>query len=235
MITVSADRIQQAVKCIAADIDRSVRGRTRMTCVDERELWAELTCCLLSSQVPYDFAKLAAQRIHEAGVLHESGWKDREILEKELMTLLSTPMLFRGRIRRYRFPNMRARQLSAAFFKVREELGDLTELSNLHPKSRAARAWLVASLPGIGPKQASMFLRNGNGSYDLAILDRHVLRYMAMIDLGSATNGFVTSISKYEQVEMELRDHADSLGYSVGLLDWAIWIVMRSLSGIAGQ
>jgi N-glycosylase/DNA lyase len=80
-----------------------------------------------------------------------------------------------------------------------------------------------------------MFLRNANGSYDLAILDRHVLRYMEAMNLGSKTNSNVTSISQYERVEMQLRKHADSLGYPVGLLDWAIWIVMRSASRIAKQ
>jgi N-glycosylase/DNA lyase len=77
-----------------------------------------------------------------------------------------------------------------------------------------------------------MFLRNANGSYDLAILDRHVLRYMETMNLSSQANNNVTSIGKYERVEMQLREHADSLGYAVGLLDWAIWIVMRSASRI---
>jgi N-glycosylase/DNA lyase len=235
MNTVPASRIQEAVSCIVADIDRSIRNRTSITPVDERGLWTELTCCLLSSQVPYDFAKLAARRIHEADVLYESGSCDREILEEKLLELLSTPFLFRGGYRRYRFPNMRAQQLSAAFCGVREEVGALSALLSLYPDSRCARTWLVKHLPGIGPKQASMFLRNANGSYDLAILDRHVLRYMETMNLSSRTDSNVTSIGKYERVEMQLREHADSLGYAVGLLDWAIWIVMRSASRIVGQ
>jgi N-glycosylase/DNA lyase len=235
MNTVPAGRIQEAISCIVADIDRSMRDRASMVPVDERGLWTELTCCLLSSQVPYDFAKLAAQRIHEANVLYESGSCERETLEKKLLVLLSTPFMFRGGYRRYRFPKMRSRQLSAAFHSVREELGALSSLLILHPDARCARTWLVQHLPGIGPKQASMFLRNAYGSYDLAILDRHVLRYMETMNLSSQMISNVSSICKYERLEMRLREHADTLGYAVGLLDWAIWIVMKTASGIVGQ
>src|SRR5882762_8156273 len=119
MNNIPAGRIQEAVSYIVADIDCSMRNRTSMTPVDERGLWAELSCCLLSSQVPYDFAKLAAQRIHEAGVFYESGSCDPEALGEKLLQLLSTPFVFRGGYQRYRFPNMPAKQLSAAFCAVR--------------------------------------------------------------------------------------------------------------------
>jgi len=72
-----------------------------------------------------------------------------------------------------------------------------------------------------------MFLRNVGVSYDLAILDRHVLNYMAALGIYSGTGGSIASLAQYRRLEAVLRAHADHLACPVGLLDWAIWIVMR--------
>ncbi|GLS17013.1 hypothetical protein GCM10007874_00280 [Labrys miyagiensis] len=89
------------------------------------------------------------------------------------------------------------------------------------------RDWLVEMAPGFGPKQASMFLRNTGVSYDLAILDRHVLDYMRLIGLRTAQSKPLTTMKRYRCDELSMCDHARALGFPVGILDWAIWIVMR--------
>ena len=72
-----------------------------------------------------------------------------------------------------------------------------------------------------------MFLRNAGLSYNLAILDRHVLNYMSAIGLYSGKKQSIATLSQYQRHETTLRDHADDMNCPVGLLDWAIWIVMR--------
>jgi len=232
MTSITADRIREVVVCIAEDIAVRLGSRPRSTQINDRELWMELTCCVLSSQVPYDLARAAALRIDETGVLCKRQFLKQEKLRDELAELLSTPFPFDGRCRRYRFPNIRARQIAAAFCVVRKEWGSLSELLSHHSDARIARSWLVTNVPGVGPKQASMFLRNAAGSYDLAILDRHVLHYMRAVKLCSVEAPHVATISRYEHYENQLQRHAQSLGHSVGLLDWAIWIVMRTASRI---
>jgi N-glycosylase/DNA lyase len=101
-----------------------------------------------------------------------------------------------------------------------------------YPDVRCARSWLVENVPGVGPKQASMFLRNAVASYELAVIDRHVLHYMSAIELYTATASDTSTINSYERCEHLLGRHAESLGHEVGLLDWAIWIVMRTASRI---
>jgi N-glycosylase/DNA lyase len=91
----------------------------------------------------------------------------------------------------------------------------------------AIREWLVDNAPGIGPKQASMFVRNVGLSYELAILDRHVLNYMIALDITPTPIRQTSALRPYLKGETALRVHADHIGVSVGLLDWAIWIVMR--------
>jgi N-glycosylase/DNA lyase len=232
MNSITVDRIREAVACIAVEINDRIHNQPRATTCDERELWAELTCCVLSSQVPYDLARAAAHRIDEVGVLRKPESAEERTLNRELGELLSTPFSLEDGCRRYRFPNTRASQIASGFCAVRQQSGSLAELLGRYPDVRCARSWLVANVPGLGPKQASMFLRNATGAYDLAVLDRHVLHYMRTIELCEVTKSDVTTMSRYERCETQLRRHAESLGHEVGLLDWAIWIVMRTASRI---
>jgi len=90
------------------------------------------------------------------------------------------------------------------------------------------RQSLVTEISGVGPKQASMFLRNTGKSYDLAILDTHVLRFMDMQNLLSINQRNISTVTAYERTERVFVDYADRLGYPVGYLDWAIWATMRA-------
>jgi N-glycosylase/DNA lyase len=72
-----------------------------------------------------------------------------------------------------------------------------------------------------------MFLRNSGISYDLAVLDRHVLNYMSVIGLYQGAERAISKLSQYHTQEDKLISYANRLGFAVGLLDWAIWIVMR--------
>jgi N-glycosylase/DNA lyase len=231
MNNISPERIEKAVSCIAAEIGHDFLEAPKRR-VDERDLWTEMTCCVLSSQVPYDLSRAAAQRINDSGVLCLDGPRRPGVLRAKLAELLSTPLHVNGAYRRYRFPNSRADQIASGFCTVYEEFGSLGELLRCHSDARCARVWMVVHMPGVGPKQASMFLRNTAASYDLAVIDRHVLRYMYMVDLCTSPESDVTTIDKYERCEIQLQRYASSMGYPVGLLDWAIWIVMRAASRI---
>jgi N-glycosylase/DNA lyase len=231
MNSISPRRLEHAVSCIAAEIGARLLGASKLR-VLEHDLWTELTCCVLSSQVPYEMARAAAQRINQSGVLWCSERPDRDILRMRLFELLSTPLHFNGSYRRYRFPRSRADQMAAGFCTVYNEFGSLGQFLDCYSDAPSARAWMVMHIQGVGPKQASMFLRNGASSYDLAIIDRHVLRYMQLMKLCGPSESDVATISKYERHEMHLRYYATAMGYPVGLLDWAIWIVMRVASRI---
>nr|WP_207768743.1 hypothetical protein [Pelagivirga sediminicola] len=111
--------------------------------------------------------------------------------------------------------------------QIHKTRDSLSELLEEFTTAEDARKWLVDNAPGLGPKQASMFLRNVGLSYDLAILDRHVLEYMELLGLNSAHSRSVQSISGYVDTEVVLRAHARDSDCPVGILDWAIWIVMR--------
>ncbi|MBX5137712.1 DNA lyase [Rhizobium lentis] len=218
--------LERAVVAIYPEI----AGRAYATAGDlcERSLWRELSCCVLSSQVPYAVAVAAAEAIDRQGLLHLSFDGD---LTHELTTVLKTPLAVGGSLRNYRFPASRARQLSSTKRAVCAASGSLRNLLDGDTDPVALRSWLVNNAPGLGPKQASMFLRNSGVTYSLAVLDRHVLDFMKEMGLYSGPSNHISGLSAYGRYESDLRSYAERLGAAVGLLDWAIWIVMRVFKG----
>lgn len=234
MTQISATRLETAVSSIAAEISSQL---LRAPKVQPRELglWAELSCCILSSQVPYDLARAASQRIVESGAFSSGGSLAENILRSQLFCNLSAPVAVGGTFRRYRFPQRRADQLASTFCIVHQKFGSLGQLLMRYPDARSTREWMVKNMQGIGPKQASMFLRNAAVSYDLAIIDRHVRRYVYLIGLADEDVG-VASVREYEELEVKLREYAaTTMACPLGVLDWAIWIVMRAASRIGYQ
>jgi N-glycosylase/DNA lyase len=217
-------RLSRAVASICPDIrDRVTKA---VITFDERRLWWELSSCILSSQVPYSLSVAAANAIDNDDILHDKRVSATK-RAKRLEELLSAPLAVDGKQRAYRFPVARARQLAAAHSLVTDTKSSLGELVHNFETANEARIWFVKHVPGIGPKQASMFLRNAGVSYDLAILDRHVLSYMTKLGMYSGDNYSISGLAQYRRHEEALIKHAQELDCPVGLLDWAIWIVMR--------
>lgn len=83
------------------------------------------------------------------------------------------------------------------------------------------RRFLVNDVLGMGMKEASHFLRN-IGFDGLAILDRHILRYMA-------ANGIINKIEypysygRYLDYERKFVNHAEKIGLTPAELDLLIW------------
>jgi N-glycosylase/DNA lyase len=223
----SGELIRRAVVAIAPEIERRI-GQLRHVQPDERRLWTEMSCCILSSQVPYRTALAATRQLDQDGALYDPRLLRRELLESRVRDLLASPINVDGKQQRYRFPVSRAVQIAGAWSAVRAESGTLSELLASQREPEVMREWLVRYVPGLGPKQASMFLRNVAASYDMAIIDRHVLRYMSITGLCPRPKAVVlTSLRAYKDLEARLRDSAQDLGYALGVVDWAIWMVMR--------
>jgi N-glycosylase/DNA lyase len=228
MTDIRTERVQFAVREIASEVER----RFHPIPMDETDMWHEFDRCVLSSQVSYEVACLFARKLHDngAGETHHAGAGD---LETQIQGVLLTPAMNNQRPIRYRFPKSKASQLARARTVIRASHGSITSMLDAMEHT-ACREWMVKHVPGVGPKQASMFLRNVAGALDLAVLDRHVLRYMAMAELEEfEIPQTVQNLPVYFARERVLQQHADSLGFRVGILDWAIWIVMRASAQVA--
>jgi N-glycosylase/DNA lyase len=119
----------------------------------------------------------------------------------------------------HRYPRARARYIVEA----RRFYGALMRKLELRD-AKAIREWLVENVKGIGYKEASHFLRNV-GFKDVAIIDRHVLRFLR-------EKGLIGEIprslgrERYLELERLLSAIADKLGISAGELDLYIWYRM---------
>lgn len=219
-------RLEQAVISIYPEIRERATSNTAVP--SEAVLWKELSCCILSSQVKYPTAVAAAEAIAEKGALlsHEPVTPDA------LRETLAAPLSVEGRQVRYRFARSKAQQLSEAHAAINAQSGGLSAKLESFDNGEHARRWFVQHAPGLGPKQASMFLRNTGMTYDLAVLDRHVVEYMDYVGLHVAgRNSTTSSLAGYTSREAVLKSYAQGLGMAVGLMDWAIWIVMRVFKG----
>lgn len=194
--------------------------------VCEQILWRELSSCILSSQVTYELAQSVAAAIEAEGVL-PSTYTSWECVADDLRTVLGGTFYVGGRRCRYRFPLTKSDQIAKTWAAIKAESATLSEFLAEFDDVLSLREWMVRHAPGLGPKQSSMFLRNAGLTLDLAVLDRHVLRYMEAIDLLDEGGHHTATFRDYRTTEGVLRRHADELGYRLGLLDWAIWIVMR--------
>jgi N-glycosylase/DNA lyase len=71
---------------------------------------------------------------------------------------------------------------------------------------------------------------NVGASDDLAAIDRHLLKYLNL------TRSFQvkapTTVEAYEGLEQELRAEANALGVPLAVLDLALWVMMRTWSGV---
>ena len=85
-----------------------------------------------------------------------------------------------------------------------------------------AREWLVKNVKGLGMKESSHFLRNIGFGFDLAILDRHILKNLKK-------NGIIKDIpncltkKRYMETEEKMRDFSKEIGISMGKLDLLFW------------
>ncbi len=206
----------------------SIQRRRDWRELKEADLLFELVATILGSQVSYEMAKAAADRLYSDGLLTKKTYKQETKLHELIEKSLRKPIFhshWGEKGRRYRFPKLRACQINRTMNKIYSQ----SSLKNILSKcsyAGEARAELVRTVLGIGPKQASLFLRNVGYTGELAILDIHVLRYMnfcGMSDISSSPS----KISEYEILENRLLEYSFELGVPLGCLDQAIWVTMR--------
>ncbi|MDT7905012.1 MAG: N-glycosylase/DNA lyase [Sulfolobales archaeon] len=167
---------------------------------DEDVWFRELVLCVLTANSSFVSAYKVLGYVMEEfdkgtysfeQVLEERGYRFYELKAKYLKNLVK----YRGRIKSWIKP--------------------------LADRSQAlAREVLANEIYGIGMKEASHFLRNV-GYFDLAIVDKHVMRFS--INSGLVRPFKTLTRSRYLEIERKLKELAHQLGMPVGILDLFIW------------
>ncbi len=218
MTTVPISIIDEAVLEVAAHLPTRVRNVTSWRCRQENELWRELVGAILGSAVSFEHAVSALSMLNTEGLITPSCRLARQ--QSRIEQCL--------RCAGYRFPALRSRHIAASATAIYGESKTLHDILASYPDPVKARRGLVDLCPGVGAKQASLFLRNV-GYHDLAVLDRHVLTYLRHRQLVTERNVAVSSMERYEFLERIVVNAAAELGLTVADFDLAVWITVRAI------
>ena len=219
------ERINSAVKIICEDIDNN--EKLDWVKLSEEDILFELILAVLGSQNKYEIALEFSKEIRKQNFLKiQYNKEEYESLVEKLEILLTTPLKINGAMVKYRFSKSRAKLIAYNLI----HLGHDFNLKNILENSInifEVRTLLIKNIKGFGPKQSSHFLRNIGYSNDIAVLDVHILRYMSIQGIISDANKSISSLKLYEKLESLLIDFLKFMKYPIGLIDQAIWIVMR--------
>lgn len=226
------NRIENAVIKVCDFVESQKKGVPNWKNYNEEQLWSELVSCILGSRVRYETAKDCATHLRNIGLLDiHSLVKNPRKAEKMIFKELNRPIyapFSKGRGSKYRYPRSKSRFIVNTGIEL---YGNNQSIRNILGKSvdgYDARDVLIQKCWGIGPKQASLFLRNIGFCDDLAILDCHVINYMKIQKIDEEFNiSNKNSMPSYYKEENKLRLYAISIKKKLSTLDVGIWTVMR--------
>jgi len=199
--------------------------------MNEKDLWRELVACILGSRVRFEVAHSAMDRMDEAGLFARAPDIRRSVCyEQDVLRALSghnDAHDGRTNAKGYPFSKVRSKQIRAAAESLYSNGSDIRSLLDKARHVREARRHLATDVAGLGPKQASLFLRNIGYAAHVAVLDVHVLTYMAWAGLTPSPVTTVRTIRQYEMLEDAFIEHSCSSGFPPDRFDLAVWVVVR--------
>jgi N-glycosylase/DNA lyase len=204
----------------------------------EETLWFELVACILGSRVKYELAKAHFRRLKVNGLINiKIILANPQVMEDKISDMLNSPIITEwntAAYNKYPFSRMKSRQIIKTCTNIfSKKVSGLKGLLKSAKNAEEARNLLIESCSGIGPKQASLFLRNISFCDNLAIFDSHVIRFMIIMGLIKHKVSTITR-KEYLIYEQILRSYSDSLNATLAVLDLAIWVVMKVISEECG-
>jgi N-glycosylase/DNA lyase len=204
------EKLAEKVKNLAENdevkslVDERIREFREVQVMDTYKWYEELVYCLLTAYA----SAITGQRCLNA--LSQRG----AVLEGDLDRVESC-LIEEG----HRFASRRAEYI----YESRELAPVLKARVQSFDDSKNAREWVVKNVKGIGWKEGSHFLRNV-GYFDLAILDRHIIRNMAefgLVEEKEAEKGLTKK--RYLHYEHVLSNVAREIEMPLGVMDLYLW------------
>lgn len=212
--------LEYLVSSLATDMRTSCLSVPRF--VEERrpeEIWRQTVFCVLSSQFNAARATAIADRIVQSVPFFDHSLSIRNIEEACFQFLSSGDI-------GYRFPKIRARQISLCWFPFSQIKDDYHDFIRSFGSEEEAREQIKETFPGMGLKQASMFLRNIGASKNLAVIDAHVVFYLRACHQW-ATDQLTHKL--YLQAENLLREDASRYELELNVFDVIVWSAAKVL------
>lgn len=173
----------------------------------DKDVFVELCFCLLVPQSKARLADKAIRNMIKNGILFHGN-------EKQILKELTTTGI--------RFPENKAKYIVEAR-EVFSQNGKFNIKNKLkHESDFSRREWLVKNIKGFGYKLASHFSRNIGLGFDLAILDRHVLKNLMKYKVISEIPKTLSK-KQYLSIEEKMREFSDQVGIPLAELDLLFW------------
>jgi N-glycosylase/DNA lyase len=200
----SAEKLLDTIETLKrSSVKQLVEARTKqfkeMAKKPSSELFKELCFCILC-------ANFTAER----------SIKIQNAVGDGFLNLPEMMLAKKLRVLGHRFPNMRARFIVESR-KYKDSLK--TIIASFNDKQKL-REWLIAEVKGIGPKEASHFLRN-IGYTDFAILDFHIINVLVRHELIEKPKTLTKG--RYLEIEKLLRHIAEKVNLNLAELDLYLW------------
>jgi len=225
------ERLEYAVGEVCKEVKRR-KNIVNWHDIPEEQLWNELVSCILGSQVRHEHLQCVIKYLISEDLLSiKYLLSDSEHFERNIRSALEKPipsLLTKTGSIKYRYPRTKANYIRRTGESIYSTSSSIKGILASCKDEYIARAKIISVAVGIGPKQASLFLRNIGYAENLAILDSHILKYMEVIGLIPQIFKAVSYLSKYKEIEEILNNYANKFKENLACLDTAIWIVMRA-------
>lgn len=170
----------------------------------DKDIFIELVFCLLT---PQSKAK--------------SCWAAVENLLKSELLWKGTEAQIINKLNGVRFKYKKAKYIIEARNKFFNRIPLKSALDGF-PDNIETRNYIVANVKGIGFKEASHFLRNIGKGQDLAILDRHILKNLVLLNVIKEVPDSISK-NRYFDIEEKMVTFSKKIKIPVTHLDLLLW------------
>jgi N-glycosylase/DNA lyase len=199
--------------------------------LSEEEIWINLVFCILSSNIDSTLALSALDKISKKNMLQINWLVSDQTAYEVLSSELGKPQFFPrkkdGTLRKYRFPRIRAKNIVDAAIIIQREKIIFKQHFQEEKNEKKQRLFIIETIPGVGYKQATHFLRNIGYSNSLAIIDTHILSFLSEVHVNNSLIQQTFSPKTYEDYEELFLNLSKNLNLEPALFDYAIWAYMK--------
>lgn len=174
---------------------------------DNKDIFCELAFCILTPQSKARNAWKAISDLRDSNVLFTGS-------EEDIVPYLNI----------VRFNKTKAKNLYILREQMTNENGEFItkDFFSTFSSSFEMREWIVKNIRGMSYKEASHFLRNVGFGQELAILDRHILKNLAALDVIEEVPKTVTP-KLYKDIEERLKNYCKEIDIPMENVDLLLW------------
>ncbi len=223
-------QIDMIINELCADIMNVVEMK-HWSDMTSSEIICELFVCILGSGVRYEVAVTYASAINNCCFLHQDQLNYDQTYA-EINAILNSPVINEvtgKQYSRYRYPNRGAINISKSLLCIQKYYGSINTLLNRNLDINEIRRELIKTCSGLGPKQSSHFLRNIGYTEKVAVIDRHIIKYIEASQGTPISKQKLGCVDSYEKIESTFHLLVKKFEYSASIVDQAMWFVIRNI------